>query len=353
MKGFARRCQGPFLTLTTFLFGIFVAWPVIPTLTKRVGNQQVQIPIGEPLVSSPRQEPPAKIPDESIYVEPDFNGLDVTKPYEIKNFINTYSTYDITPLWRKLRINGKFHGLPGWKPDGDFLSSCSDCKAEVSEFQLDDRPGKEILLRISDDMSESCRYLVFTPKRSRNRYRLVGFVDHSFGRYLMPEHRFVIGGGRSYLVIKVQTVSGSGVAMYFSRMFQMKEGKLVEILTYPSEGHQDMAISDPTNREFVGRVASLTSVHRKPAIKIDLSVRYVTWDDKRGDIELWNKNQSAVFVESKRSKYQLDPKASNITLAELKSVYDVDTLTYEDFCIYNHNEIRATFRRIGWKPTKP
>jgi len=272
-------------------------------------------------------------------------NVDVTDPWSIELAIDGSESVDLRPIWKKLGLEDSFNGLHGWEPPKDFLTTCKFCKVDVHEFDLDNEPGDEMLLGISNSL-EYARYLVFKRQKDVNpNYQLLGTIDHSFGRYKMPDHYFLVGAGRSFLGVKVQTQSGSGVAMYTNRLFTLSAGKLLEIANFPHRGHQNMYWNGMgVDREFRGKVADIRRVGDAYFIEVGLTVSYGAWTDT--SFPLWSKNQKAMFRWSPRTKQAIFvPSLSTVTKHELESVYDVDTLSDKEFAQFNKAEIRDYLRK--------
>jgi hypothetical protein len=223
-----------------------------------------------------------------------------------------------------------------------FLMQCSNCHAETFEYDLDAEIGREVLLRIDDRQSESCRYLVVKLTGERvNKWKLLGHIDHNFGRYRMPQHLAVLSGGRLWLVIQGQGASGSGVALYFDRVFLVVRNRLTEVFRYNSEGHQSGFSYEPT-REFYGHILSCDIKNGVATAEIEFSVTYCAYDHPKPSqvITLFAKRQKAVLsARLGQGKDTLDVDHSELTHDELDAVYNIDSLSNEDFLKYNYKEL--------------
>lgn len=291
---------------------------------------------------SPTPAPIASAPSSDRNNREEF---DVTNPWSIESAIDGNESVDLRPLWRKLGIENAFNGLQGWESPKDFLNTCEFCKVDIHEFDLDNDVGDEVLLAISNSR-EYARYLVFKRQKDvETNYRLLGTIDHSFGRYKMPDHYFLVAAGRSFLGVKVQTQSGSGVAMYTNRLFTLSSGKLLEIASFPHRGHQNMYWNGMgVDRDFRGKVADIRRVGDAYFIEVRLTVSYGAWTDS--SFPLWSKNQKAIFRWTPRTKQAIFvPSLSTVTKHELESVYDVDILLDEEFELFNKAEIRDYLRK--------
>lgn len=265
-------------------------------------------------------------------------------PYDIESFINSNPKTEIVEIWDKLKIADKYNGSSPNDSENGFFGGCSGCEAETYNLELDGQPGTEVLLRIEDRMQEVCRYLIFKYKNSEaeeNNWQLFGHIDHDFGRYQMPQHYLVLSGGKSWLVVRVQGASGSGVALYNDRVFTVRNNKVLEILTYPADGHQSGYGSEPS-REFAGRVLDSKIENDVATVEVEFTVNYSTFNDTDDDIQLWSKRQRAILRKRLTSnQFTIDSKKSlGLSDREIESVYGIDSLTAEDLLKYNFAELK-------------
>ena len=111
-----------------------------------------------------------------------------------------------------------------WKAGKNLISDFSECEgciASVQEYDLDNEPGDETLLKLSDGPMESFRYLVFKHQRN-GKWSLLGHVD-AWGKYKDSQSIVLASGGHYWLVIQGQSASGSGVALYENRIFSVSD----------------------------------------------------------------------------------------------------------------------------------
>jgi len=258
-------------------------------------------------------------------------------PFDIESFINNHPEIDLTRLWQALGIDPKkFQEENIIGPY--FPASCENCKAESFEYDLDGQPGSEILLRIGRNFDPACRYLIF--KYVANKWKLLGHIDAS-GKYRKPQHTIVLSGGTAWLSIQSQGASGSGVSSYFDRVFLVKPTGLTEGIAYTSEAYQSVYEDRPTI-SVGGRILSCSLVNQVVKAEIEYSVEYSGADpaNPREDIFLFAKKQKALIMKGPRSRTQwLDRSHSDASEAEFDAVYNVDTLSDEDFLKYNYREL--------------
>jgi hypothetical protein len=279
-------------------------------------------------VTAPSDEDDAEYPDESDL-----------SPSEISWFIDNHPRAKLKKLWTRLHIK---HGQT---LHSDF-AQCSDCTTRLDYYDLDTEPGDEALLKISDEISESFRYLVFR-NLGDNVWKLLGHVDE-WGKYRDSQSFTLISSGRPWLITQGQSSSGSGVAFYHNRIFEVTKNRISEVASYEYEGHQSDWDTSPT-REFTSRILDIQRVPNQTRVKIELNLDYSLDGDK--DVPLFSKRQIAVFVSSSKSDQVLDREESTVTQRELEHVYTVDSMTEHDFLKYNLSELLNLARR-GTKAQK-
>jgi hypothetical protein len=276
----------------------------------------------------------------------DYSEPKSLSPYEIRDFINSHSRGNLSRLWQKLKVKtintSQFHQLDS--TEFKFLEQCENCEAETFEYDLDGNPGSEAVLKVSDQVSQACRFLIFGSIDGRSdRWRLFGHIDHDLNKYRMAQHMVFLGGGRTWLIVKGQGASGTGVATYFDRVFLVTSGRVVEVLSYMSEGHQGGFSNEPT-REFYGHLLSLKLSRGVVSAEIRFTVQY--WRENPANAGagtlLFTKVQRASFSRQVGTDRQvLNGKRSDLTQRELDNVYNIDSLTNEDFLQYNDAELSA------------
>lgn len=283
----------------------------------------------------------AEIPSRSPATSQELDELRSLSPYDIEFFVNAHPQANLAELWQRLGIQ---RPNLAWHTDvtlSRFLAKCNACSAESFEYDLDDESGSEVLLRVEDRLAESCRYLIFKWLGQSGSWRLIGHVDHDFGRYRMPQHLIVISNGKPWLVIKGQGGSGSGVALYFDRLFLVDRGVLKEVLQYASDGHQSTFTYEP-EREFSARILNCEFRNGIARIEIEFLVTYLRGDISKSaqDACLFTRRHKAVFIRQlSREGFALDTAKSDLSQNELDAVYNIDSLTNEGFLKYNFKEL--------------
>lgn len=330
MKNFFSK---PFVALLTFFLGIFV------TSIFLIFYKPVEKKFAEPNLENNKQSVKPKPTPKIEESKPELKSL---SPYDIESFITSNPKTEIQNIWDKLKIADKYNEDSS---DGNnrFFASCGYCEAQTYEFELDGQTGAEVLLRIEDRSQEASRYLVFKYKNTRaneNEWQLLGNIDHDFGRHQMPQHSFLLSGAKSWLVIRVQQGSGSGVSLYGDRLFTIWNNKLEEILNYTAEGHQSGMGVEPS-RNFSGHILDCKIENNIAAVEVEFAVDYSTFDDTDNDIPLWSKKQRAIFRKNlKSNKTKLETKKSSLSERELEAVYNIDSLTAKDLLKYNFEELK-------------
>lgn len=186
-------------------------------------------------------------------------------------------------------------------------------------------------MRISPPFDQSCRYLVFT--NSSEGWKVVGHID-AWSKYRKPFHTIILSKGRAWLAIRNQGASGSGVASYFDIVYLVTTSKVIPAFSYVSDGSQ-YGGPNSANREFSGVVMDCTLTDNVVRVLIHYSVNY---GGERAP--LFRKTQRVIFSQRLGSQREVfDRVNSDLTQQELESVYNVDTLSNEDFLKYNYKEL--------------
>jgi hypothetical protein len=291
-----------------------------------------------------------QVTDKGRQPNPDAKKVPVTSlsPYEIASFIAENPAIDLKNTWNQLGIKSVNFGDgrdSSAEEQGDeinrFLSKCNNCDVETYSCDLDEEPGKEVLLKVSDLLAESCRYLIFKQLKQSNgkpEWRVLGHIDHGFSRYRMPEHSIHFDDGRNWLVIKVQQGSGSGFAEYDDRLFQVNSTGLNEILRFPSEGHVATCCSSPT-REFTTQIRKCEAKNGATMVELEFSVSYSASSGVEY-VDLWKKTQKAIYKkEASSDRLVLDARNSDLSDKEITAIYAGEGLSDEAFIKYNFEEL--------------
>lgn len=300
-------------------------------------------------------------------------GLEALSPYEIaklmtdgpwslehkrqdKDFSYSGTYVSLEDIWNQLGIHSLHLGYEKistdrlQSPDQFLTSGIVDVKTYTDE--LDGEPGNEVLLRVSNNSSQECRYVLFKPLKRRAgkpRWKLLGYIDHDFGQYQMPEHSIAQSGGRKWLMVRVQVGAGTGYVRYDNRLFSVDHTGLKEILQFPSEEIFACCDNYPA-REFKTKLVRCEMSGATTTVIIDFLATW--WVDTDGDIvELWKKKQRARYQTDPISqKLTLDPSQSDFGEEEFKAMYDAaDDISREDFIFYNLAELS----RIALEPENP
>jgi hypothetical protein len=309
------------VALTTLIISVSSSW-----LLHRLRHPK-PLP-AEPVpcsTSSPSPQTEA-VPYEADNAEyPDESPL---SPWEISWFIDEHPEAKLDRLWERLHVQG-----------GEYsnFSECGNCAARLEWYDLDNKPGDEAVLKISDDASESYRYLVFKPIDETGNFRFIGHIDE-WGKYRESQSFVAVGGGRSWLVTQGQSASGCGVAYYHNRVFEMAQNRLIEVASYQREGYQSEENEWPI-RKFSTRILDIRKQGGRTRIKVEFNSEYLTWFGGDTPMPLFSKRQLAVFVSSHNSNGVLDPNESTVTPRELEHMYEVDSMTENDFLKYNLSEL--------------
>jgi hypothetical protein len=154
------------------------------------------------------------------------------------------------------------------------------------------------------------------------------------------------------LAIQQQGQSGSGVALYFDRLFLVDHHALREVMSFTSQGHQSSSSSP--GRDFAGRVLNCELINGLARIEIEFTVSYLN-EESSGPkpAVLFTKRRNALFVGNPgRKALALDASHSTLSRQELDAVFNIDSLTNEDFLKYNFAELSHIATGTNSQPRK-
>lgn len=272
-------------------------------------------------------------------------------PYEIKRQIDDYNRgdgdkeQDLEAVWKKLRIDS---------PDTDQCPGC--VQVELFVVEIDGKPGTEVILKLELGNHNCCRYLIFnqttitTRSRKETTWKFIGKIDHDFNRYEMAEHRIFHNHDTRLLIIRGQTASGTGVASYDDTWYQVSEDGIKKVLTSMNSGHLDMA--GGFARDVEATVITRRSAREPRSIEIEYAVRYVSTDNSRSEkMELFTKQQRINYVwDSDIKEYVFDSSRSEISEDELDVVYNLGSMSNEEFLKCNLDELnKIAIGRSSWR----
>jgi hypothetical protein len=209
-----------------------------------------------------------------------------------------------------------------------FPIGCANCEAETFEYDLDGQPGSEVMLRIGERSPYVCRYLIF--KNVNEKWKLLGHLDAE-GKYRKPQHTILINHGTPWVDIQEQGANGTGVASYVDTVYLVTPSKITRGFAYLSEGSQ-FGGPGSDNRDFNGRILDCSLRGNVVTVHAQYSVEYFGDDNL-----LFSKTHNVVFSERLGGdKYIFDRAHSDISEKEFDAVYDIDSLSDEDFLKYNY-----------------
>ena len=325
--------------LLAFVIGVAAAKVMLVLLALTVKQEVSHNAIEEVQLPRPPSDTSSPVSETT---EPKLKSL---SPYEIEAYIDENPQADVSDIWRRLGIRYENLGLGHFTDEDQFFSSCRGCEAEIFTYEFNGKAGSEVLLRVSDRLQEACRYLIFEELNARSAkdgWKLLGHIDHAFGRYRIPQHYFVASQGKTWLVVQGQAGSGSGFALYYDRLFRFDGDKMKEVLSYPSEGHLSGVVGYEPSREFAARILSCESKNGIETVMIEFTLSYSGYveDSDVSNVLLWDKRQKAVYIKQPGSRnYVLDESKSDLSEKEIKAIYAGEGLSADSTLKYNYDEL--------------
>jgi hypothetical protein len=235
-------------------------------------------------------------------------------PGDIRNFVSKEPNLSLLKLWQALKLDpNQFDGMRSDYNDF-FPGKCDNCEAETWSYDLDGEPGTEELLRISEPLGRYCRYLIF--KYVNEDWKLLGHID-TWGKYQSPQHTLIVNRGRTWLAVRGQGVSGTGVASYIDFVYLVTPTKVIKGFSYTAEGHHS---GYEFSHDFNGRVVDCTVRDGVVTVEFAYSARH--WARKA----LLSTQAHRVVFTNRLGNWErrFDPARSNIAEAEFESIYHVE-----------------------------
>src|SRR5262249_4101709 len=121
---------------------------------------------------------------------------------------------------------------------------------------------------------------------------------------------------------------------------------LREVLSLPARGHET-PMPPSLERHFESKVVGRVDGAREERFVVDFMVHYTGWDTDRDQrLALFSRAQRAVYIRQRGSaNYSLMPQRSTITMREIQTVFNVDSLSCADFFAFNENSLSEVSSR--------
>lgn len=250
-------------------------------------------------------------------VSNDVIKVETTSPYEIARMVNLgkhgrdAQPIDLSLTWKRLGIESMYFEV------------CGDCDAQVTSYDLDGKPGPEVLVKLIG-VPQACRFLIF--KQDATGWKLLGHIDHDFNRYRMAEHRVVRFGGKPWLVINSQAGSGSGFSLYDETWYRVADNGIRKVLSYPVEG-RTYPWPAGLARDFKARPVTSGSTIKAPR---NLTIRYqVTYSKCDGVTPkcsklISNQHRLTYVWDARSNTFVPDASRSNISEREISVIANVE-----------------------------
>jgi hypothetical protein len=262
-------------------------------------------------------------------------------PYLIEWYIDINEYVDLRQIWRLLKIE---------IPDAASYR-CGDCSAETFEIDNNDEDrGETVALKISFEAGDFYQYLIFRKQKiesAKEEWRLIGNIESRGQRYAPPLHRVESADNRTWFIIRELWDQGSKTKAYGDVWYEIREGEVKRVLSYPVEGHNAPCQKGP-GRNYKSILLRYGSENGAYTVPVQFLVSYDTTDCAKGNNShsLFTKAQKAYYVWSaEKEQFLLDRSRSEITEIEIGSVYNTAGLSYEMFVEYNFNELLEIAKR--------
>jgi hypothetical protein len=218
--------------------------------------------------------------------------------------------------------------------------------AEISTFQLDNKPGEETVLRLYADEGWQSIYLIFKQgavrSNARRRWILLGYID-AFTWIDNPQIRVESVGTNHWLVIRHCAWHGSGG--YYREnddWYVVSDHGVIPALSYYDF---DSGGTNP-NRESKTKVLKSGFIGGAVTILLQVSDTYKGYTDNGDSLPLWEDRKKVTFIRPlDSSKFVPAPHNSEISEEEICALSDSDGHCSSDdydtthFLQYNYQEL--------------
>jgi hypothetical protein len=196
--------------------------------------------------------------------------------------------------------------------------------AEVFRLDLDGSPdgvggGSDALVRVGDPAAWDWQFLAFLGAPGGWRY--AGRVDLPENRVgaPIPETR-TLGPGLTWLLVTANDQTGKSLAERSTRWYQVRSGRLTEVLRIPGEGHR-VSLDAPFDVAYKAAVLDLyLTTDNEASVSVNLEVVYTNSrrDSFPGLAELFRRSGTLRYVQDRASgKFVLDGAGSDWSETEL------------------------------------
>jgi hypothetical protein len=336
--------------------GPFLFRQATPASTSRISPiEAVTNPGVQP---SPAQTEDAEIPT----VAPMKPHAVSISPYEIKRLIDKNNlaarrkqTYelDMKPIGKQLSFEQT-------DTSGLFMDVCNgDCEAEIFNFELDGKPGRETILRLRPTTTGLYNHLVFKQSKSQNssslEWILLGDIDtKGWWASKVPQYSVVTAGAERWLTINSPFNRNSGFETEVERFYEVTpERGVVEVLAYQSR------IYDAAFEHWLGirRSTKLLKTEVKDGAAVIILQSSSFYEANLGH------NQPFPFLTTRRRitfkkergarAFVFDPLNSELSSKELDPEFgEVGAVTDAEFLKYNYRELAWIAARGNAKQRK-
>ncbi len=246
-------------------------------------------------------------------------------PETVAAEINGSNLENVKSVWYRLGASRpglqpcafKTTGRPAGYAQGPF-------SAEVFRVDLDGKPtgvsgGMDAVVRVGDSAAWDWQMLAFLDSPSGWRYAgNIDLPDNRVGAPI-PQTR-TLGPGQSWLVVDSNKQASTAIVERESVWFQVRDGRLTEVLRMPVEGHR-IGLAAPFDVAYRAEVLDVfLTPENRPAVTLNVEAVYsnARRDAFPGLAELFRRTGVARFVQTgDNGKFVLDTAGSDWSRDEL------------------------------------
>ena len=235
----------------------------------------------------------------------------LSSPYDIERYINQHNDRaDLSEVWNNFGIPVE-QGKPG-KCGCRGYDCPGTCKAEIIKASLNAGDAGYVVLRICYAGEADCWYLAF---KKEQQWKYVGIAQSLDNQYEPPQHRIEKNKSEQWLVIKELWSRGTGLLAYGERWYELSDGGLREVLSYPVSGHSVQGAT----QDYELRSTVLT---RREQHSFAMNIHYLVFTDGSPTTR-WRSlhRHELLFVwDGEAKKFVLDVRKSKLPNSEIDPI---------------------------------
>ena len=238
----------------------------------------------------------------------------------IDHFDWIHCSGDIQAIWTALNIKEETFQQ---------TSSLSEASSVWGDVDGDAKPERILRLTLRTPQEAIVRFVIlkYTPGRVRTRWRRLAHLD--IPRFhLAPEARAVSSARASWLAIaNVERLWEQGTVQENEQWYELKDGRLNEVLSFPLEGEAVSSEKSQIQRRIQSEVMGVLWDWKRDKVTIRLTA-WFRWASPEKTMEVRRK---VTFSKSGSSdQFVFDPLESDVSETTYRTIYDIASGGFTD-----------------------